>query len=112
MQSFRLNRFSYLSPRRAAVSVAFLLWCGLSLGQVAGAKPAAETKPQAAENPAAQQAEGELKAKAAALVRQLDSDEIAKRDGAEKELIALGPDVVQHLPAFTPRMPGELRLRL
>jgi len=95
------------------VAVAFVLWCGLTLGQVAETKPAAETKPVVAAAPeAAAQAAEQLKAKVAALVRQLDSDEIAKRDAAEKELIALGPEVIPQLPGITQRTPGEVRIRL
>ena len=42
----------------------------------------------------------------------LGSEELAKRDAAEKALVELGPDVLQHLPTVTPRMPAEDKLRL
>ena len=95
------------------MSIAFVLWCGLTLGQAAETKPAADASAKAkAEQDAAQQATEQLKAKVAALVRQLDSDENAKREAAEKELIGLGPEAIPHLPGLTNRTPGEVRLRL
>ncbi len=84
---------------------ALLFWSGLALAQVA------ET-PLAADDAAAKQAAEQLKAKAAALVRQLDGDQVAQRDAAEKALIALGPDVIPLLPAITARTPAEIRIRL
>lgn len=79
---------------------ALVLWSGLALGQVAEAPPTAAD------------AAAEMKAKVAALIRQLDSDESAKRDAAEKDLIALGPDAVPLLPAINARTPAEIRIRL
>jgi hypothetical protein len=58
-------------------------------------------------------AAAELKTKVLALVRQLDSDEQPKREAAEKELVALGPDVLALLPDLkNPRMPAEVKNRL
>lgn len=88
-----------------------VLVSGLVLGQ-------AETKPAekpAVEKPAAaapSAADAELAKKVAALVKQLDSNQQAQREAAEKELVALGPDILQHLPALTPRTPAEVRNRL
>ena len=87
-----------------------VLVAGLLLGQ-------AETKPAekpAGEKPAAAApvADAELAKKVAALVKQLDSNQQAQREAAEKELVALGPDVLPLLPALTPRTPAEVRNRL
>ncbi len=46
------------------------------------------------------------------LVQQMDSDQIAKREAAEKELVKLGPDVLDHLPKITPQTPAEVTTRL
>jgi hypothetical protein len=57
-------------------------------------------------------AESELSTKVKLLVRQLDDDQQANREAAEKELVALGADVVPLLPAITTRTPAELANRL
>jgi hypothetical protein len=54
----------------------------------------------------------DLAVKVKTLVRQLDSDEQAKREAAEKALVALGPDVMPHLPTLGPQTPAEVRNRL
>jgi hypothetical protein len=46
------------------------------------------------------------------LVRQLDHNEQAKREAAEKDLIALGSDVLPLLPPVNNRTPAEVRNRL
>ena len=46
------------------------------------------------------------------LVRQLNHDELAQREGAERNLVALGPDVLELLPPLKPSMEAEVRLRL
>jgi hypothetical protein len=46
------------------------------------------------------------------LVRQLDHNEQAKREAAEKDLIALGSDVLPLLPPINNRTPAEVRNRL
>lgn len=46
------------------------------------------------------------------LVRQLDADELADREAAEKELVELGPGVLDVLPATNNRTPAEVRQRL
>ncbi len=60
--------------------------------------------PEAAPNP--------LDATVRRLVRQLDSSELATRDEAERALIELGPDVLDHLPRITSRTPAEVKERL
>ncbi len=50
--------------------------------------------------------------KVRALIRQLESDELAKRDEAETELIKLGPVALKLLPTITPQTSGELKIRL
>jgi hypothetical protein len=81
--------------------IELVLVAGLVLGQAeANEKPA--EKPAAA----AKAADAELAKKVAALVKQLDSNQQAQREAAEKELVALGPDILTHLPALTPRTPA------
>jgi len=46
------------------------------------------------------------------LVRQLDSNELARRDAAERELISMGPDALPHLPRITSRTSAEVKQRL
>jgi hypothetical protein len=46
------------------------------------------------------------------LVGQLDADERAERDQAEKQLVELGPEVLGLLPPITPRTPAEVKERL
>lgn len=46
------------------------------------------------------------------LVRQLDDDSLANRQAAEKELISLGPEVVELLPPVTRNTSAEVKVRL
>lgn len=46
------------------------------------------------------------------LVRQLNDEQLARREAAEKELTALGPKVLELLPQITPRTPAEVKDRL
>jgi hypothetical protein len=85
---------------------ALLLTLGLLLGQAADTAPA-----KTAVQPAAKTAEV-LSAKVRTLVKQLDSNQAAQRDAAEKELVELGADVLEHLPAVNNRTPAEVRNRL
>lgn len=62
--------------------------------------------------PAAPVKNAELEAKVKALVRQLDSDQQSKREAAEKELIALGEEVLPLLPAINSKTPAEVKNRL
>lgn len=55
---------------------------------------------------------GKLAAEVKALVGQLDGKEMGQREAAEKALVALGPEVLAHLPATTTRTAAELRNRL
>src|SRR4029453_8274225 len=98
-ETWRLRHItrSRVSAGRPVVITALLLISGLALGQAATAPAAAD---------------GELKAKVEKLVPQLDSNEAAKREAAEKELIALGPEVLPLLPTTGPRTPAEVRIRL
>ncbi len=74
---------------------AFALSLLLSLGQTATAK-----------------GEEVLKSKVQALVQQLGDNDMARREAAEKELIALGPDVLGLLPTTNARTPAEEKVRL
>jgi hypothetical protein len=75
-----------------------VLLSGLALGQTPD-KPAADEA---------------LVAKVKALVGKqgLGNDALAKREAAEKELIAIGPDVLPLLPATNARTPAEDKIRL
>lgn len=46
------------------------------------------------------------------LVRQLDAPQLAQRDAAERELLALGPDALEALPSSDARLPAEAQQRL
>lgn len=46
------------------------------------------------------------------LMRELDADQLAQRQAAEAKLIALGPDVLDHLPPITSRTAAEVKERL
>ena len=46
------------------------------------------------------------------LVRQLNDEQLAKRESAEKELVALGPAALEHLPQINARTPAEVKDRL
>lgn len=53
-----------------------------------------------------------LTAKVQALLKQLSSSEMAKRDAAEKDLVAIGPDVLGLLPTTNARTPAEEKVRI
>lgn len=53
-----------------------------------------------------------LQAKVKGLIQQLDSNQQARREAAEKELVALGPDVLPLLPTVNARTPAEVRNRI
>ena len=53
-----------------------------------------------------------LPAKVQALLKQLGANEMAQREAAEKELLAIGPEVLALLPATTARTPAEEKVRL
>lgn len=54
----------------------------------------------------------ELTAKVTKLVKQLDDEELARREVAEKELVALGPAAIDLLPLNSPRTSAETKERL
>ncbi len=96
-----------------------LLVSALALAQADGKAadvPAEKTKgadaPAEKTKAAAPVPSAELAAKVKALVRQLDSDQQAKREAAEKELIALGEEVLPLLPPITRTTPAEVKNRL
>lgn len=76
------------------ISLIFTTTC-LAIAQVAAAPAAADLGPDVAR-----------------LVRQLNSDELTRRDQAEQQLIALGPAALPHLPATNDRTPAEVAQRL
>ena len=53
-----------------------------------------------------------LKADVAKLVKQLDDAQLPKREAAEKELLTLGPKVLELLPNITRQTPAEVKERL
>jgi hypothetical protein len=98
----------FSSLQGAAVNAAWLALSLLVLGQT-------ETAPPKGEAPAAAKAEAKTEAlaeKIRVLVKQLDSNQLAQRDAAEKELVALGADVLPLLPTFNNRTPAEVRNRV
>ena len=60
----------------------------------------------------AQPAAGALENQVRELARQLSADSIEERDAAEKQLLELGPGVLDHLPIPNERMPAEMQQRL
>ncbi|MFM9118143.1 MAG: hypothetical protein ACKOU6_18500 [Planctomycetota bacterium] len=54
----------------------------------------------------------DLKATVLRLVKQLDDSQLARREAAEKELIALGAEALTLLPAVTKQTPAEVKDRL
>lgn len=82
----------------------------LAFGQ-AETTPAKKTAPSPAEIEAAAKTE-ELAVKVRTLVKQLDANQQAQRDAAEKDLVALGSDVLPLLPVVNNRTPAEVRNRL
>jgi hypothetical protein len=80
-----------------------------------GAKKAepAKTEPAKKEEKKEEKSASDLIApKVRALIKQLDASEQAKREAAEKELIALGQDVLPLLPKPDARTPAEVKNRL
>ncbi len=47
-----------------------------------------------------------------ATLRDLEADQLATRDAAEKRLLEMGSNVIPFLPQVTPRTSGELKVRL
>lgn len=92
------------------MNAAFVLVALSLFGQAEA--PAKKGPPAAAEAEAAAVKTDELKSKVLALVKQLDANQQAQRDAAEKELVALGSDVLPLLPVVNNRTPAEVRNRL
>lgn len=85
-----------------------LLILGIALvAALAGAGWIADPAAFAADEPDEQRAR-----QVRSLVRQLSSDLAAEREAAERQLIELGPKVLDLLPTIDDRTPAELRLRL
>jgi hypothetical protein len=76
-----------------------LLLCVLLIAQAGGAIAQERSTP-------------DLKSEVIRLVRQLDDREQAKREAAEKALVALGSEALNLLPPITPRTPAEVKERL
>ncbi len=85
-----------------------LLVSALALAQAekAADAPAEKTKAAAAAPNA------DLAAKVRLLIQQLDANQQAKREAAEKELIALGEEVLPLLPPLRSNTPAEVKNRL
>lgn len=97
----------------------FLLVSSLLLGQAGDANPSTAAKGASSEatasaaTPRAEKLTGDaLTAKVRSLLQQLDSNQQARREAAEKELVALGPDVLPLLPTVSARTPAEVRNRI
>ena len=54
----------------------------------------------------------EIARRVAALARQLDDDQWARRESAEKALLKMGPDILEWLPHTSPRLSPEMKERL
>lgn len=87
-----------------------LLTSALALAQADTKAPEAPRKAETKTSAAAKTTE--LTAKVKLLVRQLDSDQQTKREAAEKELVALGEEVLPLLPPVTRSTPAEVKNRL
>ncbi len=74
------------------------LACLMAVGQVATTARQAPDK--------------EVVAQVRTLVRQLNDDELARRNDAEAQLIALGHEILDLLPPITDRTPAEAKVRL
>ncbi len=83
-----------------------LLIGGLLLGQSSGAAVAPT------ENAGANVAEADLAVTVRGLVRQLDAARLAERETAERQLLAMGPEVLDLLPSTDARQSAETKLRL
>jgi hypothetical protein len=97
----------------------FLIAAALVLGQVEAETKAKAADAKAAEAKAEAVAKAEekapavdLAAKVKQLVRQLDAPQQAQREAAEKELVALGGEILPLLPGITDRTPAEMKVRL
>ena len=66
----------------------------------------------AADSPAAEAAKADPGPTVRKLIRQLNDDELARREEAEKRLIEFGPEILGLLPPPTLRTPPEVRQRL
>lgn len=86
-----------------------LVVAGLALGQTPPASPPAAGEKAPATGSAAAAADA---AKVRRLVAQLDDSGLAQRAAAEKELLEMGPGVLDHLPQVTDRMAAEVKERL
>lgn len=90
------------------MNAACLVVCLLIVGQADPVKTA-PAKAGPAKDAAAAEA---LSEKVRQLVKQLDSNQLAQREAAEKELVELGADVLPLLPTFNNRTPAEVRNRV
>ena len=79
---------------------------------VVGQADAPAKKDPPAEVASADAKNEELTLKVRSLVKQLDANQSAQRDAAEKDLVGLGSDVLPLLPVVNNRTPAEVRNRL
>lgn len=102
--------FVVLTPNLLCLTVAGRAW-----GQEAIESPlenaSARSTATAAENASQPEPEVTL-ASIRAAVRQLEAGELAVRDQAEKDLVAMGSSALAYLPEVTARTSGELKVRL
>ncbi|MFO0914900.1 MAG: hypothetical protein U0795_18215 [Pirellulales bacterium] len=96
-------------PHRRLFARFLLALCLLGSRQALSQTP---PTPPAAESAAKSTEDAAQKDKIAALFRQLEAPGQAAREAAEKELVNLGPDVLNHLPAITATTSAELKLRV
>jgi hypothetical protein len=94
------------------VVTTLVLVCTLAVAQVDTAQSDASKADASKADAPKSAADADLAAKVKLLVRQLDDNAQAKREAAEKELVALGADVLPLLPPITARTPAEMKNRL
>ena len=131
MQGKASNDLGNLAINRKGLAMlpVLVFVAGLTLGQSEGAakQPPAGKKTESAlaakadevlekKEPEKKEAEkavaDALASKVKMLIQRLDSDEQAQRESAEKDLIALGQDILPHLPTVGTRTPAEIKNRL
>jgi hypothetical protein len=92
------------------VGFATLVCYAMLCGQAADVPPAEQTAAPAAGEAAA--STEDLKTQVARLVKQLDANELAQREAAEQQLVALGSAALDLLPQPSNKMSAEVKERL
>lgn len=91
-------------PRLLMLAIAVAMYAAWPLVAEEGGK----VNPATSSDTAATQ----LAAKVAGLIKQLDAANLAEREAAERELVALGPEALDVLPRGTTKLSAEVKQRL